>query len=518
MPQLVTVLKDLLRNIEAFSQHASGVTLRSYQKEIACAVVDSVINHKGLSFVVMLPRQSGKNELEAQLQTYLLTLFSQSHGEMVMISPTWKPQSQNAMRRLERILKRNLITRDRWKRRDGYVYNIDTANCYFLSGNPEAHIVGATANVLLDVDEAQDILPSKFDKDISPMGASANVTTLFCGTAWTSNTLLARELRAALAAQEKDGEQRVFQIAADQVAAEVPAYGEYVAKQIARLGRNHPLIRTQYFCEEIDAEAGMFPGSRRLLMIGQHPYLSSPPGRGQGEGVYAFLIDVAGIDESKQSAQSDPEIRLQNPARDSTTLTVVEIDFSSAEDPLINAPTYRVVNRQAWQGERHVTLYQQLRALAEAWLPAYWIIDATGVGAGLADFVSNIQIGTVIPFIFNSSSKSKLGWDFIGIIETGRFKEYQSSPLLPGEGRVREEVEEQFSACQMTVIPGPGQLIKWAVPDGTRSTRDGQPLHDDWVLSAALVAVLDQEELTTHQPALMIHRPDPLQEIDQEGF
>jgi hypothetical protein len=168
VPNLITVLKDLLRNIEAFSQHASGVTLRDYQAPIAQAIVESVVSRSGLTFVVMLPRQSGKNELQAQLQTYLLTLFSQLHGEMVMISPTWKPQSLNAMRRLERTLKRNLITRDRWRRRDGYVFSVDTANCYFLSGGPEANIVGATANVLLDVDEAQEISPAKFDKDISP--------------------------------------------------------------------------------------------------------------------------------------------------------------------------------------------------------------------------------------------------------------------------------------------------------------------------------------------------------------
>jgi hypothetical protein len=507
VPNLVTVLKELLTNIVSFSRHASGITLRSYQVGIACAVVDSIINKRGLSVVVMLPRQSGKNELQAQLQTYLLTLFSQLHGEMVMISPTWKPQSLNAMRRLERNLKRNLITRDRWKRRDGYVYNVDTANCYFLSGSPEANIVGATASILLDIDEAQDILPSKFDKEISPMGASTNVTTLFCGTAWTSQTLLARELRSAAEAQAQDGQQRVFRITADQVGEEVPAYGEYVRKQIAKLGRNHPLIKTQYYCEEIDAEAGMFPPARRILMQGSHEYVDTPR---RGVSI-AFLIDVAGIDESKRAAG---ENELENPARDSTTLTIVEIDFSSVQDPLIGAPTYRVVHRHAWQGDRHTLLYQQFRAYAEAWQPAYWIIDSTGVGAGLADFVTNIRIGTVIPFTFTSSSKSKLGWDFLGIIETGRFKDHTTQET----NKEQTEYREQLEACQMTVIPGPGQLIRWGVPDGTRSTKTREPLHDDWILSAALVAVLDQEELTTHEPALIVHAQDPLDQIDKEGF
>lgn len=506
MPNLVAVIKELLAHIESFCKHASGITLRSYQIPIAHAVVDSVINHRGLSFVVMLPRQSGKNELEAQLQTYLLTLFSKLHGEMVMISPTWKPQSLNAMRRLERTLKRNLITRDRWKRRDGYVYNVDTANCYFLSGGNDANIVGATANILLDIDEAQDILPSKFDKDISPMGASTNVTTLFCGTAWTSTTLLARELRAAAAAQEQDGIRRVFRITADDVAAEVKDYGAYVYNQVLKLGRNHPLIKTQYYAEEIDAEAGMFPPARRIMMLGQHEYQPEP-----ARGPYAFLIDVAGIDEAKREAGAE---ELANPARDATTLTVVEIDFATCDDPLINAPTYRVVHRHAWHGDRHVLIYAQLRSYAEAWQPAYTIIDATGVGAGLADFISSIRIGIVVPFIFTSASKSKLGWDFLGIIETGRFKDSKQLSSVP----YQQEWLDQLYACQMSVLPGPGQLIKWGVPDGTRSVRNGEHLHDDWLLSAALVAILDQEELTTHEPATLIRAKDPLDDIDKEGF
>jgi hypothetical protein len=232
--------------------------------------------------------------------------------------------------------------------------------------------------------------------------------------------------------------------------------------------------------------------------------------------MFAFLIDVAGIDENKREAGSET---LENEARDSTTLTIVLVDFSSCDDPLIGAPTYRVVHRRSWKGDRHTLLYQQLRGYAEAWAPEYWIIDSTGVGAGIADFVSNIQIGTVIPFTFTSSSKSKLGWDFLGIIETGRFKDH--SPLPSGEGSgVREQAEfkEQLEACLMTILPGPGQLIRWGVPDGTRSAHNHQHIHDDWILSAALVAVLDEQELTTHKPALLVQGRDPLVEIDESRF
>jgi hypothetical protein len=44
------------------------------------------------------------------------------HTEMVKVSPTWKPQSLNAMRRLERVLSRNLLTRGQWRKESGYIY------------------------------------------------------------------------------------------------------------------------------------------------------------------------------------------------------------------------------------------------------------------------------------------------------------------------------------------------------------------------------------------------------------
>ena len=58
---------------------------------------------------------------------------------------------------------------------------------------------------------------------------------------------------------------RVFLVPWDRVAAEVPAYGDYVAAEMARLGDSHPLVRTQYKLEEIDDASGLFPAARQAL-------------------------------------------------------------------------------------------------------------------------------------------------------------------------------------------------------------------------------------------------------------
>jgi hypothetical protein len=219
----LTALKHLCSDVVMFTRHLGGLKLRSYQQAVARAIIDSVVHNRGLSFVVMFPRQSGKNELQAQIEVYLLALLGERHAEMVKISPTYQPQSLVAMRRIERALQSNLLTRNHWQRHAGNLYQFRNARLTFLSGAPESNIVGATASTLLEVDEAQDVSIAKYDKEIAPMAASTNATRVFWGTAWTSRTLLARELRAAQAAEAVDGVQRVFRTSAEDVGREVPA-------------------------------------------------------------------------------------------------------------------------------------------------------------------------------------------------------------------------------------------------------------------------------------------------------
>ncbi len=479
---LIQVCKEILRDVKRFCEEASRIRLRSYQQQVAEAIVDSAMRGKGLSFVVVFPRQSGKNELQAQIETYLLSICSVQQAEIVKVSPTWKPQSLNAMRRLERVIKHNLISRGRWTKRSGYIYQFGQAMIYFLSGAPTASIVGATASLLLECDEAQDVEISKWDKEIAPMAASTNATRVFWGTAWTSRTLLARELRVARTQEQLDGIRRTWLLAADEVGAEVPAYRKFVAEQVARLGRNNPLVRTQYFSEEIDSEGGMFSLSRRMLMLGAHPSQDQP----SAGSAYAFTIDVAGADE----AATDDIEQLSNPARDSTVLTIFEVDTNSVNDPLIRKPTYKVMNRHVWQGVKHSRLYGTILGLAEQWSPVKVIIDATGVGAGLAGFLADRLGSRLVPFEFSQVSKSDLGWDFITIIESGRYKDHRVSE---GMSPMDEEMNRQLEHCQYTILDGPGKTMRWGVPGGVRDVTTGEPVHDDYVVSAALISVLDHE-------------------------
>jgi hypothetical protein len=512
---LRATILDPLQWINAFS----GIHLRNYQVGPLLAITRSVLERRGGSFVIIFPRQSGKNELQAQIEFYLLTILNAMDTELVKASPTWKPQSLNAMRRLERVLDGSIVTRDVWTKESGYVIRLNKARIYFLSGSETANVVGATANVLLQCDEAQDVSRYKWDKDFAPMAASTNATTVFWGTAWTSKTLLARERKNAEKLQAKDGIQRVWIMDAESVAAEVPAYGDYVAAQIEKLGRNHPLVKTQFFCEEIDAEGGMFPAARLAKMKGDHLALEGPqPGQR-----YAMTIDVAGEDEG--AVGEDPAVllraaeslsRLENPARDATAVTIFNLDTSTLPADEQGAPTYRVVARYRWIGTKHTQIYNQLKEIARLWRAEYIVIDSTGVGAGLASFLEASFPGRVIPFLFTSKSKSDLGWQFLAVIETGRYKEPLGG-MSASRSKCGTGFWEQARSCMNQVLEGPGRIMRWGVPDGTRNDL-GELVHDDELISAALCAVLDDQDIGIASAPIVLHRDDPLQEMDEEGF
>ena len=351
--------------------------------------------------------------------------------------------------------------------------------------------MGATASLLLEVDEAQDITPEKYDKEIAPMAANTNATRIFWGTSWTSQTLLARELRASLRAQEKDGLQRVFMLNADQVSLEVPAYSKFVSEQIAKLGRNHPFIRTQYYCEEIDAQAGMFNPARLALMQGDQSAQAGPT-IGQ---TYCFLLDLAGQDESRMNL--DASAPLSNPGRDSVSLTITSIDLSSLVT--LQAPTYRLVNRMQWTGQNHLVIFGKLKSLIESWRPQYIVMDATGVGEGMWALLDKSFPGRVIPVKFSQQVKSELGWRYLAIVETGRLRDCcLTDPVLA-----------QYLACQAEILPGPAKTLRWGVPEGTRGP-DGELVHDDYLLADALVSELDRLDWSITTESVTVTSVDPL--------
>lgn len=503
---LARAIRYWLSDVSNFSRLVIGTPLRAYQLEPAHAILDSVLHRRGLTFAVMMCRQAGKNELSAQLEAYLLNLFRRAGGSLVKGSPTYKPQTLNSILRLTDRLN-NPWNRNQYRRREGYIIELDNARAFFFSASPSANVVGATASLLLEADEAQDIEPTKWDKDFTPMGASTNVTTVFYGTAWTANTFLAATVAALEEQQARDGIRRVFRVDADQVAAEVPAYGAFVASQVSRLGRRHPLVKTQFYLETLDEAGGLFPPARRALMHGSHARQHAPePGHR-----YAVLIDVAGEDE--QEGGPLDRLMLENPRRDATAITIVDVILDRHSPP--DAPGRHVerlfytVDRKLYLGTPHSALHAILVALVEHWHAAWVVVDATGVGAGLASFLARALGDKVTPVEFSPNVKSDLGWDFVGLVETGRYQDYLDDQA-PDTRQFWYEVE----ACSYSVAPGPGKRLRWGVFESPAYDGLIARGHDDLLISASLCTVLDRLPVPGQPTGQALYRPDPLEEID----
>jgi hypothetical protein len=488
--------------------------LRDYQVGPARALVEAVRAGKGGQFVWVFSRQAGKDETLAQVLAYLLNCYRARGGQIVVAAPTMR-QVQISRDRLVACLD-NWLNRGGTKQREGYIVSLGRAEARFLSASPSANVRGETASLLLVANETQDIEPEHWDAVFDPMAASTNAVTLYLGTVWTSRTLLARQMRHLRELERQDGKQRVFLVDWRTVAAELPPYGERVRARIAQFGPDHPFIRTEYELKELDGASGLFNAQRLALMAGSHSrQTQAEPGK-----TYCLLVDVAGEDEE---APGEAELRAAHPRRDSTAVTVVEVSSSGFRVPSLNlsqpiedripkptfgalnlkleistgkweqnselrtrnselSPAYRVVQRYVWTGVKHSELYSRLVGLAnETWGARRVVVDATGVGAGLASFLEKALPRRVLPFVFSAVSKSELGWNFLALIDSGRFKEYTSDGAEDTNWYWR-----QLAAVEYEVRPGPGKLLRWSVPDPT--------LHDDLVMSAALTAVLDQQD------------------------
>jgi hypothetical protein len=463
MTKLENMAYRLLAEPSLFSRFVVGRPLRPYQLEAAKAVLASVFGRRGEQVSVMMSRQAGKNELSAQLEAYLMNLHIKAGGTIVKAAPTYQPQLVASRLRLEWALN-NPLNHGRWRREQGGMIRLGEARCQFLSASPGANVVGATASLLLEVDEAQDVDPEKHDRDFAPMAASTNATRVYYGTAWQDDDLLQRVKEQNLARQKSDGVRRHFEYPWWVVAEWNPDYAAYAEAERARLGDDHPLFRTQYRLEPLGGEAGFLSAQQRELMRGDHPRVHARP----DDEVYVAGVDLAGPDEEP----TDALVRSANPRRDSTVVTIARVTPVTIADSVVE-PKVEVVEHCWWTGRGHRAQYEQLLAtLRDLWGCARVVVDASGVGAGVADFLRSAMGDVVQPFVFSAESKSRLGFALLAAVNGGRFKMYAGD----AEDSAGAQLWREAAACRYAVRRGQ-QLAFW-VPESQG--------HDDFVISAAL--------------------------------
>jgi hypothetical protein len=283
------------------------------------------------------------------------------------------------------------------------------------------------------------------------------------GTAWSDSTLLAQQRAVNLALEESTGQRRHFEYDWRALATINPAYRTFVEQEIARLGEEHIAIQTQYFLRPISGAGYFLSELQQALLQGKHFWEALP----SSEHWYIAGMDVAG---EERPAQGSATSEGRHKQRDSTVITIGRVRYNE-----LNLPIIEVVHHQWWTGMPYLQQYAATIALVEQWGLRSLIVDATGLGAGLASLLVN-RFGEerVIPFTFTRPSKSRLAYQLLALINSGRLKLYAPRDAPVG---IYEEAWQQLRQTRYR-LPAPDVLDIYVDPT------EG---HDDFLISLALL-------------------------------
>jgi hypothetical protein len=391
---------------------------------------------------------------------------------LIKCAPTFKPQTVISMMRLRDRLNDTGFS-SIWVPEMGHIIRLGSARATFLSADKQANVVGNTAHILLEIDEAQDVSKEKYTKEFKPMGATTNVTTVHYGTTWDDTTLLEEVKQTNLELERQDGVKRHFRYDWQEIARHNPDYRAYVKGERERLGENHPLFLTQYRLLPIRGGGGFLSQQQLAQLKGRHARRCQPE-RGR---IYVAGIDIAG---EAEIAEGD-YLTAQKSRQDSTVVTIGELDFSIC-DELQKQPQIRVVEHYQWAGVKHAELHPRLvDILKSVWRCRRVVVDATGIGQPVSSFLRKALGSRVSAFTFTARAKSELGFNLLAAVNAGRLKVYKS------------DGSEEAQECWMELERAKSQYRASQTMNFYVSPAEG---HDDFLMSLALAV----EAANQYQP------------------
>ncbi len=395
--------------------------LKPWQAVLVELVESKIRLADGSWLTIRICRQAGKNEIAATVHERFLLFHCHNTSNIVRTAPNWKPQIVNSKQRLIRLAANDPLFDDhqlRWV--EGFCATYGKASVTFLSAHPDAKVEGATADALLDIDEAHLTDEASYQEKLAPMTASTNACKVLYGVAGMRLDLLyaMRERNFELGRYNDN-----IEISATVLCEHDEAYRAHYESRVAELGPTHPVIRTQYDLVDQDALGGAFTPEHQLsFFAGQHGRLGKPQRRGVVK--YVAVIDLAGEEEVEQDMAEDVGFR-ESP--DCAVFMVAEIDPSKARG---GKSAIRIVAAYRWQGlkiqranpSEGPSLQEELMAAMGMWQPAMTVIDARGVGIGTASWLARMWSGAVDQYSASSSSVTEDLYGLWAYLNLGQIK------------------------------------------------------------------------------------------------
>lgn len=407
----------------------------------------------GVTVTIRSARQTMKNEVSATIETRALLRYKKSGGEIVKVAPTYKPQIVNSKRRLDRMIRADPLIRPKPRGyREGYIKEFGSASVQFLSGDRNANVEGATASLLLEIDEAHHIDKAKFEEAFGPMTASTAAATVMYGVAAAKQDLL-YEQRVY---NESRNPALNLQYPADIWCELLPAYAKHYAERVAKLGEDHPIILTQYRLIDIESMGGFFNRFQQgMILSGEH---ERKKGR-EDERQILVTIDIAGEDEEGEDLDADRT----DSNRDQTVAQIWAIDWSKAKHGI---PEIRLLDIYFWVGaplsERNSPSglpgqQEMLLKLLETWRADAAVIDGRGVGEQIAGYLeNNYSRARVVVYKASKESVSEDCYTLLAFVNNGQIKAFKND----GSAEYQEFKRQIEHAAKKISVDGKMAVVK----------------------------------------------------------
>jgi hypothetical protein len=262
-------VNDLIDKILVFCETLSGHKYYNYQRPFARRIVESVVIRDADEISGLAARQSGKTELIANTVAglmILLPVLAKIYPKLlgVYAEGLWvglfAPVEGQAETVYARVITR--LTSDRakeilsdpelnitLKRIPGTVRGSKLSNqsvVMMMTANPKAKIESKTFHLIV-IDECQESDDVVVNKSISPMLAHYKGTMIKAGTPTYTKNNFYNTIQLNKRTQTRRGSrQNHFQWTWKEVAKEVPDYGDFIKKEILKLGEDSDEFNLSY--------------------------------------------------------------------------------------------------------------------------------------------------------------------------------------------------------------------------------------------------------------------------------